>query len=186
MTPTPSRQRRGDELPPIIPGNPYDRARYFPSGAWPMPSETTALPDAVAEARGNKERRRVRLVLPYIPPRDAFPRAFEGRHWSARSGIKAKMKQDVLLLVQSDQDIKAVIAGKPFEHAHITITFRSPRGNYDGDNVLSASKGWIDGLVEAGILQNDTIMRVSYTVQWERKVEEETEILVEEQGDDHA
>ena len=36
MTPTPSRQRREDELPPgvrIIPDNPYDRARDFPDPA---------------------------------------------------------------------------------------------------------------------------------------------------------
>ena len=127
-----------------------------------------------------KPGRRIFLVLPYIPPRDAFPSAFEGRHWSARAGTKAKMKADIMLLIATGAPNRAAIAGGSFEKAHVTITFRSPKGNYDADNALSASKGWIDGLVEAGILVNDTVLRVAYTVQWERHAEEETEILVEE------
>ncbi len=34
--------------------------------------------------------REVTLVVPYIPPQEAFPRNFEGRHWSARSGVKVE------------------------------------------------------------------------------------------------
>lgn len=123
--------------------------------------------------------RKIKLLLPYIPPRAAFPRAFEGRHWSARSSIKAKMKQDIQVLAGSS-DLAAIIQGRPFERAHITITFRSPKGNYDGDNALAASKGWIDGLVAEGIIKNDTISRVSYTVQWWRSDVEATTIEVEE------
>ena len=120
------------------------------------------------------------LTLPYIPPRGAFPRAFEGRHFSARSGAKAMMKQDVV--VQCGSLFAKVLESGPFKKAHITITFRSPRGNYDLDNALSASKGWIDGLVAAGVLVNDTAVRVSYTVRWERQKEEATELRIEERN----
>ena len=123
--------------------------------------------------------RKIKLLIPYIPPREAFPRAFEGRHWSARSGIKAKMKQDIMVLAGSG-DVRAIVQGRPFERAHITITFRSPKGNYDGDNALAASKGWLDGLVAEKIIRNDTVSRVSYTVKWWRAVVEATTIEVEE------
>ena len=120
----------------------------------------------------------VLLTLPVIPPRDAFPRAFEGRHWASRSGIKRAMKDEIMWMVKAGGGPPP----KPFEKAHITWTFRSPRGNYDGDNVLAACKGWCDGLVAAGIIVNDTISRVSHTIQWERAKKEETEIRVIEEG----
>ena len=117
------------------------------------------------------------IRLPSLPPREAWPNRFEGRHWSSRSGIKAAMKAEIVVMA------KQAFGGKPpphFEKAHITWTFHSPRGNYDGDNVLAACKGWCDGLVAAGIIVNDTISRVSHSVRWERAKKEETVIEVKE------
>ena len=115
------------------------------------------------------------LTLPYIPPRDAFPRAFEGHHWAKRAGIKQAMKDEIIWVVKAGGGPPH----HPFEKAHITWTLRSPRGNYDGDNALAACKGWCDGLIAAQVIVNDSIFRVSHTIRWERAKKEETEIRVE-------
>lgn len=167
------------ELPPgvqVVQGNPLHpiaqerrTERLAPRGV-----DVVAVPSEKANKHG--ARRTVVFTMPYIPPREAFPRAFEGRHWSHRSGVKAMMVNDMMVMARG-------FKGKPFEKAHISITWRSPRGNYDADNALSASKGWIDGLVRAGVLRNDTVLRVSYELHWKRTKQESTEITVTEVED---
>jgi len=88
------------------------------------------------------------------------------------------MAADVMMLVQGTQQIQRVLRGRPFERARVTITWRSPRGNFDADNALAAMKGWIDGLVRGGVLVNDTVLRVSYVLSWERADRESTEFEI--------
>ena len=64
--------------------------------------------------------------------------------------------------------------------AHITITWRSKdKRKRDVDNLLAAMKGSIDGLVHAGVIEDDSAKELSYTLyyEWGDSVKENETIL---------
>ena len=77
---------------------------------------------------------------------------------------------------------------KPIDKAHITITWRAKdKRKRDVDNLLSAMKGSIDGLVTAGVLEDDSAKHLSYSLFyfWGNDIaENETIIEIEEVVDE--
>jgi Holliday junction resolvase RusA-like endonuclease len=73
--------------------------------------------------------------------------------------------------------------GRPddtLERAHITITWRSKdKRDRDIDNLLSAMKGSIDGLIHAGVIVDDSAKHLSYTLyyEWGDGIDENETIL---------
>ena len=103
----------------------------------------------------------MKIVLPNLPPKEANPN--RNSHFYTRARGRREQHEQMLgyVLEQGRPD-------KPFEKAHITITWRSKdKRKRDIDNLLSAMKGSIDGLVEAGVLVDDSAKHLSYTLFYE-------------------
>ena len=110
----------------------------------------------------------MRIVIPGLPPRDASPNARV--HYMKLANVKRNQKDlmiaSVLELMPMDRP------NEPWEKAHLTITFRaSDKRRRDLDNLLSASKAYVDGLVAAGIIADDSSDNLSYSLYYEKSKE---------------
>ena len=69
----------------------------------------------------------------------------------------------------------------PYDLAHITITWvAGDKRRRDPDNLFASMKSYIDGLVDAGLIADDSAMHVSYTLRYERGDKNNTIIEIEE------
>ncbi len=67
----------------------------------------------------------------------------------------------------------------PYEKAHITITWvAKDKRRRDIDNLFSSMKAYIDGLVHAGLIADDSADHVEYTLKYERGTKDNTVIEV--------
>ena len=110
----------------------------------------------------------------HLPDRSLNPnkRLHYMRVYTAKSD--AKNEAIALVLEQGRPDI-------PYEKAHITITWvAKDKRKRDPDNLFAAMKPYIDGLVEAELIADDSAMHVSYTLRYERGDADDTIIEVEE------
>ena len=110
----------------------------------------------------------MRITIPGLPPRDASPNARV--HYMKLANVKRNQKDlmiaSVLELMPMDRP------NEPWEKAHLTITFRaSDKRRRDIDNLLSASKAYVDGLVAAGIIVDDSSENLSYSLYYEKSKE---------------
>jgi len=72
---------------------------------------------------------------------------------------------------------------QPYKAAHITITWiAQDKRRRDPDNLFASMKPYIDGLVDVGLIEDDSAMHVTYTLQYERGDKDNTIIEVEEIG----
>ena len=115
----------------------------------------------------------MRIVLPHLPPSKAYPN--KKTHYFTLSSIRREQQEEMIayVLEQGRPDT-------PYDRAHITITWRSKdKRNRDVDNLLSAMKGSIDGLIHAGVIVDDSAKHLSYTLyyEWGDKVKENQTIL---------
>ena len=110
----------------------------------------------------------MRITIPGLPPRDASPNARV--HYMKLANVKRNQKDlmiaSVLELMPMDRP------NEPWEKAHLTITFRaSDKRRRDLDNLLSASKAYVDGLVAAGVIVDDSSANLSYSLYYEKSKE---------------
>ncbi len=115
----------------------------------------------------------LRIVLPDLPPSKAYPN--RRTHYYTLSKIRKKQQEEIIayVLEQGRPD-------SPLDRAHITITWRSKdKRDRDIDNLLSAMKGSIDGLIHAGVIVDDSAKHLSYTLyyEWGDNVNENETIL---------
>ena len=115
----------------------------------------------------------LRIVLPDLPPSKAYPN--RRTHYYTLSKIRKKQQEEIIayVLEQGRPD-------SPLDRAHITITWRSKdKRDRDIDNLLSAMKGTIDGLIHAGVIVDDSAKHLSYTLyyEWGDNVNENETIL---------
>ena len=115
----------------------------------------------------------MRIVLPHLPPSRAYPN--RKTHYLTLSAIRSQQREEAIayVLEQGRPDT-------PMKRAHITITWRSAdKRKRDIDNLLSAMKGSIDGLVDAGVIEDDSAKELSYTLyyEWGDSVKESETIL---------
>ena len=115
----------------------------------------------------------LRIVLPDLPPSKAYPN--RRTHYYTLSTIRKKQQEEIIayVLEQGRPD-------SPLDRAHITITWRSKdKRDRDIDNLLSAMKGSIDGLIHAGVIVDDSAKHLSYTLyyEWGDNVNENETIL---------
>ena len=79
--------------------------------------------------------------------------------------------------------LAAGVPTQPLRKAHITITFVAGDGvRRDIDNLFASMKGYIDGIVDAGVIADDSALNVSYTIRYERREKANTIIEMEEIG----
>ena len=104
----------------------------------------------------------MKIVLPNLPPKEANPN--NNSHYYTRSKVRREQQEQIIGYVLSISKRPP----EPLNKAHITITWKSADNrNRDIDNLLSAMKGSIDGLVEADVLVDDSAKHLSYTLFYE-------------------
>ena len=105
--------------------------------------------------------RTLTLELP-LPPRGLFPNVHHA-HWAPKAKLAAQYKSLCwawAMLANKEH----VIDGQPLARAVLAVTFECCTGRrvFDPDNGLAALKSGIDGVVTAGILQDDSAACVQY------------------------
>jgi crossover junction endodeoxyribonuclease RusA len=118
----------------------------------------------------------MRIELGHLPDRDLNPN--KRLHYMNVYRAKRDAKQETIALVL--QQGKPAV---PYERADITITWvAKDKRRRDFDNLFASLKATIDGLVEAGLIVDDSAAHVSYTLRYEHGTEDNTIIDVEELG----
>ena len=115
----------------------------------------------------------MKIVLPNLPPKEANPNS--NSHFYTRSRVRREQHEKRIgyVLEQGRPD-------KPFEKAHITITWSAKdKRKREIDNLLSERKGSIDGRVEADGLVDDSAKHLSYTLfyEWGDDIKKDETIL---------
>jgi Holliday junction resolvase RusA-like endonuclease len=119
----------------------------------------------------------MRIELGHLPDSNLNPNRFKNRFQLASAKKQAKEDSFALVMSQGKPD-------RPFQKAHITITWvAKDKRRRDTDNLLASMKAYIDGLVIAGLLVDDSADHVSYTLQYERGTANNTIIEVREIGE---
>jgi len=118
----------------------------------------------------------MKIELGHLPDRKLNPN--KRLHHMQLYAAKRDAKDEAIALVleQGRPDV-------PYERAHITITWvAKDKRRRDVDNLFASMKGYIDGLVEAELIADDSAMHVSYTLRYERGDADNTVIEVEDIG----
>ena len=113
--------------------------------------------------------------LGHLPDRDLNPN--KRLHHMALYQAKLLAKEEMYLCVLKQGRPRAALP-----KAHITITWvAKDKRRRDIDNLFSSMKGYIDGLVFAGVLVDDNADRVGYTLRYERGEKDDTIIEVKDE-----
>jgi crossover junction endodeoxyribonuclease RusA len=116
----------------------------------------------------------MKINLNHLPDPDLSPN--KRLHWSELSKAKDIAKDEAKALV-----LQQGRPAHPYERAHITITWvAKDKRRRDVDNLLASMKSYIDGLVGAGLIADDSAKNVSYTIRYEQGEKDDTVIEVEE------
>ena len=116
------------------------------------------------------------LHLGHLPDRDLNPN--KRLHHMALYQAKLLAKEEMYLCVLKQGRPRAALP-----KAHITITWvAKDKRRRDIDNLFASMKAYIDGLVFAGVIADDSADRVGYTLQYERGAQEDTVIEVERES----
>ena len=103
----------------------------------------------------------MRIELGHLPDSQLNPN--KRLHWSELYKAKRDAKDHAMALVY--QQGKPL---KPYEQAQITITWvAKDKRRRDVDNLFSSMKGYLDGLVAAGVIVDDSAANVQYTLAYE-------------------
>ena len=122
------------------------------------------------------ERPRTVIELGHLPDPNLSPN--KRLHYMRVYTAKHNAKEAAMALVLQ-QGRPAV----PYQRAHITITWvAKDKRRRDPDNLFASMKPYIDGLVEAGLIEDDSAMHVGYTLRYERGEKDNTVIEVDEIG----
>ena len=112
--------------------------------------------------------------LGHLPPKELSPNA--RLHFHALYQAKLSARDEMYLRVLEKGRPKV-----PFNEAHITITWvAKDKRRRDIDNLFASMKAYIDGLVHADVLVDDSADLVGYTLRYERGDKDDTVIEVKE------
>ena len=118
--------------------------------------------------------RKMRIELGQLPDPDLNPN--KRHHYMKLANAKRHAKDHAIALVYEQGRPET-----PYESCHITITFvAGDARRRDVDNCFSSMKSFIDGLVAAGLIADDSAMHVSYTLRYERGDKHNTILEIEE------
>ena len=104
------------------------------------------------------------VEIPHLPDPTLNPN--RRVHWGALADAKRNAKQ-VMMSALMDNDNPVHVPNEPYEAAILKIEFVAgfmdrQRKNRDMDNLLASAKPYIDGLVDGGVLKDDTAVRLRY------------------------
>jgi crossover junction endodeoxyribonuclease RusA len=116
----------------------------------------------------------MRIELGHLPAPELSPN--KRLHHMQLYQAKRDAKDEAIALVL-EQGRPSV----PYDKAHITITWvAKDKRRRDPDNLFASMKAYIDGLVEVGLIADDSAMHVSYTLKYERGDADNTIMEIEE------
>ena len=104
------------------------------------------------------------VEIPHLPDPTLNPN--RRVHWGALADAKRNAKQ-VMMAALNANDNPVFIPDHAYEAAILKIEFVAgfrdrQRKNRDMDNLLASAKPYIDGLVDGGVLSDDTAVRLRY------------------------
>ena len=119
----------------------------------------------------------MQIELKHLPDSDLSPN--KRLHWSELYKAKRDAKDHAMALVYQQGK-----PSKPYARAHITITWvAKDKRRRDVDNLFSSMKGYLDGLVAAGVIIDDSAANVQYTLVYEHGSENNTIIKIHKVND---
>ena len=126
--------------------------------------------------------RKVRIVLPHLPEKEASPNYTKG-HFYGLNKVRQIQHDEVILLVRNEG-----VPDTPWAKAHLHIKWRaSDKRRRDPDNLLGAMKGHIAGLHYSGLIKDDSAQCLSISMEYEEKTEtNETIMEITEVGNTRA
>ena len=119
----------------------------------------------------------MKITIPHLPYKELNPNARV--YWALRHKVAQIAKDEVIALVREQGYFY------PLKKAHLSITFYSKdKRRRDLDNLHSAMKASCDGLVAAGVIEDDAADKLSVSLKYEHANEYATvmEILVGERS----
>ena len=124
---------------------------------------------------------RFSITIPSLPPKEFSPN-WRG-HWAVR-GKAANAAYDEVIALVAEQGWNNI----PLDAAHITVSWGvKDRIRRDTDNFVGRTKPYIDGLVKAQVIADDSRLHVVYTYRWHNAASSETVITIEgEEGEDNG
>jgi Holliday junction resolvase RusA-like endonuclease len=116
----------------------------------------------------------MKIELQHLPDRDLSPN--KRLHHIPVYKAKRAAKEEMMWLV-----LEHGVPKEPMQKARIDITFvASDKRRRDLDNLFASMKPYIDGLVEVGLLWDDSADRVTYTIRYELGEKPNTIISIQE------
>ena len=111
----------------------------------------------------------MRITIPGLPARDASPNARV--HYMKLANVKRNQKDVMMATVLEMPSMDR--PDEPMEKAHLTITFHAAdKRRRDIDNLLSGCKAYIDGLVAAGVIEDDSADNLSFSLYYEKNMKQ--------------
>ena len=120
------------------------------------------------------------ITIPSLPPKEFSPNARV--HWAVR-GKAANAAYDTIIALVAEQGWNNI----PLNVAHITVSWGvKDRIRRDTDNFVGRTKPYIDGLVKAQVIADDSRHHVMYTYKWHDAVSSETVITINSEEGEQA
>ena len=118
----------------------------------------------------------IEITIPSLPPEEFSPNA--RIHWAVRGKAANQAYDDVIALVSEQGWNQDPIAG-----AHISVSWGvKDRRRRDTDNFVARTKPYIDGLIKAGVIADDSRFHVRYSFSWHNASAPETVITIREEA----
>ena len=117
-----------------------------------------------------------KIELDHLPDSKLNPNA--RLHYMLLHKAKREAKEEAYVIAK-----KGGVPDKPYHRVHINITYVSTdKRRRDMDNLLASTKPTIDGIVTAGVIEDDSVFNVSYSLYYEVGDKTKTIIEIEEIG----
>ena len=118
----------------------------------------------------------MKIELKHLPDPELNPN--KRLHWTQLAKAKSAAKDEAIALV-----LEQGRPATPYAKAHVIITWLSKdKRRRDPDNLFASMKPYIDGLVEAELIADDSAVHVSYTIRYEQGDQDNTVIEIKEIG----
>lgn len=115
----------------------------------------------LSDCLGDSSKDKITLSFSGLPPN---PNDKSKKHWAENMKITKQWRADAFMLAKAAQ---ARVVGSPaLLHYHVSL---GDERRHDYDNILASFKPIQDGLVDAGMLADDTIAHVLPIVTFDRE-----------------
>ena len=114
----------------------------------------------------------ISITIGSLPPAEYSPNS--RAHWTKKRKARVLAYDEVIALVNEQG-----WHGPAIDPAYVTVSWGvNDKRRRDTDNFVGRTKPYIDGLVHAGVLVDDSSRNVIYQFQWHEAKQKETIITV--------